>query len=248
MKFIVDADILVYQAATSVQEDIEWADGVWTSHADLDLAKRKLEDMVDDWITQAEQEWGAPDDVIHVVSDPDTDANYRKKLPHVEYKGNRKGTKRPMIWKVLREWFVKEYQAIWEPTLEGDDLCGLFYEDGDVIISQDKDMLTIPGKHYRPGKGGVTVTPQEAEKFFYSQILTGDRVDGYYGVPRCGPKTAEAWLARKEPVWDIIILAYEKGGLTAEHALANARCARILRGDDYNFDTKEVTLWVPPCR
>jgi DNA polymerase-1 len=59
------------------------------------------------------------------------------------------------------------------------------------------------------------------------------------------------WL--KEPVevhnfidlWPCIVSAYEKVGLTKADALIQARCARILRHGEYNFETKEVKLWTP---
>ena len=34
--------------------------------------------------------------------------------------------------------------------------------------------------------------------------------------------------------------------MTEEDALTNARLARILTAEDYNFDTKEPILWTPP--
>lgn len=52
-------------------------------------------------------------------------------------------------------------------------------------------------------------------------------------------------LAPYENWWHSVVSAYEKVGLTEADALVQARCARILRHGEYNFETKEVHLWTP---
>ena len=72
-------------------------------------------------------------------------------------------------------------------------------------------------------------------------------MDGYKGVPGVGAKGAEKLLTKAQgQEWEVIRGAYEKAGLTEEDALRNARLARILRPDEYNFTTKEPILWTPP--
>ena len=62
-----------------------------------------------------------------------------------------------------------------------------------IIVSDDKDMKTIPGKLYRPTTDEqLDITEQEADKHFLMQVY-GDQADGYKGV-RIGPKKAEAIL------------------------------------------------------
>ena len=62
-------------------------------------------------------------------------------------------------------------------------------------MSDDKDMLTIPAKVYRPSQDLlVDITSDEADKQFYMQTLAGDAVDGYSGIPGVGAKKAEAIL------------------------------------------------------
>ena len=46
-------------------------------------------------------------------------------------------------------------------------------------------------------------------------------------------------------IWSCIVSAYEKAGLNERDALQQARCARILRHGDFNFETQEVNLWTP---
>lgn len=45
--------------------------------------------------------------------------------------------------------------------------------------------------------------------------------------------------------WDTIVSYYNKAGLGMDEALRQARCARILRYTDYDFETQKVKLWEP---
>ncbi len=116
------------------------------------------------------------------------------------------------------------------------------YKDS-IIISEDKDMLTVPGKLYRGGEL-LTVTPEMARYQHMYQTLTGDATDGYPGCPGVGPKTAEKLLqGAPEGFWGVVVQAYEKAGLTEDDALLNARMAYILQAE--NWKDGEVKLWQP---
>jgi len=41
---LIDADILVYQAATSAEVELEWAEDEWTLHAHASPAKEQIRD------------------------------------------------------------------------------------------------------------------------------------------------------------------------------------------------------------
>tara|TARA_R100000700_G_C3130555_1_gene115965 strand:- start:592 stop:885 length:294 start_codon:yes stop_codon:yes gene_type:complete len=88
-----------------------------------------------------------------------------------------------------------------------------------------------------------TVTETLANYMHLYQTLVGDATDNYKGCPGVGPKKATEIL--EEPTWDSVVKAFEKAGLTEEDALVQARVARILRADDYNFHKEEVILWQP---
>ena len=80
------------------------------------------------------------------------------------------------------------------------------------------------------------------------QTLIGDKVDGYSGCKGIGDKTARKILGdvgknSLEKMWGLVKNSYEKMGYTEEDALRNARMARILRAEDYDFKKKEVKLW-----
>jgi 5'-3' exonuclease len=82
-----------------------------------------------------------------------------------------------------------------------------------VIVSIDKDFKQVPGLLYNPTKDEWTeVSEEEGLLFFYTQLLTGDRVDNIQGVNKIGPKTAEKILegaSTKEEMWKSCLEAYE---------------------------------------
>lgn len=73
-------------------------------------------------------------------------------------------------------------------------------------------------------------------------------------ILKSGPNKGQERVSwQKEPVevhnfidlWQCIVSAYEKEGLTEKDALTQARCARILRHGEYDFKQQKVTLWTP---
>jgi DNA polymerase-1 len=148
---------------------------------------------------------------------------------------------------------MSEYPSVSKKGLEADDVMGILstkFKGRAVIVSIDKDMKTIPGKfyHLHPDKTGTwhETSEKDADYSFLLQALMGDAVDGYGGVPGIGPKTADKLLKKHGAVWKTVEDAYIKAGLTKEDALVNARMARILRQEDWDFEKEEVRLWEPP--
>jgi DNA polymerase-1 len=126
-----------------------------------------------------------------------------------------------------------------------------------IIISQDKDMQTIPAQVWRKGDL-VHVSEDEADTYHMFQTLTGDITDGYKGCPGVGKVKAEKLLTvtdKHGPIdpetthvqwmWEQVVGAYVKAGLTEEDALRQARLARILRWSDWDNEKKQPILWSP---
>ena len=243
---LIDADILAYQIAVG-EEGVYEFNGQHVLHADLEKGCSEVENAVA-WI------------IDHVDADQaalfvtgDTVDNFRVKvLP--SYKGNRKDVRRPMILQGLKDYMKDNFRCFHEKILEADDLIGIHatmpHKGERVIYSADKDLKTVPGLHWDPEDGEVVeINHYDANAFFYEQILTGDAVDNYKGCPGIGPVKAKRILAAAaegdgDP-WPAIVDTYEAKGLTEKDALVQARCARILRHGEYNFDTQEVNLWTP---
>ena len=78
------------------------------------------------------------------------------------------------------------------------------------------------------------------------QTLAGDQTDGYGGVPGIGVKRAVALFEEYGYSWKTCVDAFAAKDLDEETALVNARLAKILTVDDYDFDAEEPRLWTPP--
>lgn len=241
MILLIDADITAYNAVASAEEEIQWDEDTWTIHTDLAIAKEKFIKNIDKYREELKV-----DEYKLCFSDTQ---NFRKSL-NPQYKGNRKGRK-PVGYSPFKQWAMETYPSFSKPNLEADDCLGILatkFKDT-IIVSMDKDLMQIPGKFYRLGVDGkgelLEVTEKQGTEFFLTQCLTGDVTDGYGGCPSIGPVKAEALFKKHGYVWKTVEDAYVKAGLTQEDALLQARMARILRADDWDFKQDRMILWTP---
>lgn len=114
------------------------------------------------------------------------------------YKENRDKVKRSDNVKLLKEYLIKKYNAIYEEGLEADDLLmDKYREDMNkyVICSIDKDILkNIEGRHLNLyNYEFVEITKEEAFDNLHIQTIIGDPVDNIpsiiKGVGPAGLKT-----------------------------------------------------------
>ncbi len=242
MILLIDADITAYSSVSRSEEEIQWDEDTWTIHTDLSRAKEHFQ-----YPLKTYQEATGEKEFKLCFSGKD---NFRKAL-NPTYKSNRKGRK-PVGYSALKEWAMETYPSMCKDTLEADDCMGILatkFKGKTIIVSMDKDMLTVPGKMYRtsPDGSGEWHDTSEKEAFykFLLQSMTGDATDGYSGIPGVGPKKAEEILKKHGAVWKTVEDAYIKAGLTKEDALLNARMARILHQEDWDFENEQVKLWLP---
>ena len=114
-----------------------------------------------------------------------------------------------------------------------------------IIVSDDKDMRTVPSRIYRPMSGEfIDVTEQDADRFFLTQCLMGDPTDGISGLKGVGEKTAAKILGTR-PHWSLVEQAYRKAGFSRDDAIQQARLVRILRWSDYDHNEERAKLWKP---
>ena len=132
------------------------------------------------------------------------------------------------------------------PELEADDAMGIYatQNPGNIVVSPDKDMKQIPGKLYNMDEN-FTITKEEGAAWHLIQCLSGDQTDGYGGVPGIGVKRAETLFNKEGYSWKTVVKAFEDKDLTENDALTNARLARILTVDDYDFAKNRPILWSP---
>ena len=237
MKLLIDADFIVYKSCAAAESEIDFGNDVILVTSDFSdaygAAKREL--------TKLENKFGSFSTMILFFSDS---VNFRKKiLP--EYKGHR-NRKKPCGYKRVINKLKEEYKVIIKPGLEADDTMGIYATryTGNMIVSPDKDMRQIPGKLYN-FDNVFTVSKEDGAKWHLIQSCAGDQTDGYSGIPGIGVKRAEALFNEHGYSWKTVVKAFKDKGLTEDDALVNARLARILTSDDYDFKAKEPILWSP---
>ena len=118
------------------------------------------------------------------------------------YKGNRKEMEKPVYYDECRQFMIDRFIAKVCQGMEADDSVAQTARDNEgsvIVASGDKDLRTVPGYQLNIGniKEGVEyVTPLQACRNLYIQMLMGDRIDnikglsGTKGKPGYGIKTA----------------------------------------------------------
>lgn len=200
---LIDADTLVYKAAQRVERPIEWENGVWTLHAWPEEGIEQFHRILDQIVEEIEA-----DEVVMVLTDYET-PNWRYDVMP-DYKSERQNSRkrRPILWLAMRRYIHEgDYEGLWDtyqwPGMEGDDVLGVLLTNPELIpgekvcVSIDKDMHTLPGRHFNydhPDHGVIELTEEEADLFHLTQAVAGDATDGYPGVPGVGMVRAERFL------------------------------------------------------
>ena len=169
--------------------------------------------------------------------------NYRKEIAkEAPYKGNRTAPK-PEHYELLREYLVKSWGFEMIEGQEADDAIGIkaysLDQEDYMIFSIDKDLDMIRGWHYNFNKDlKYEVKEEDTLRWFYKQILTGDRVDNIPGLKGIGDKKADKILAdatKERDLFERVLEAYD-GNL--ERLTEMGQLLWIRR--------KENELWQPP--
>lgn len=236
---LIDGDLYLYQACAVCEEEVDWGDDIWSLYCDISKAKDVFKARIEAFCSRL--------DTTEILVCFTSGDNFRKTVVP-DYKGNRKKTRKPVGYRALVEWAMQEFPSHSQDTLEADDIMGILQSaktKPTAIVSDDKDLKTIPGKLYRPMADELLqIKDQEADYYFLTQCLTGDATDGYSGCPKIGPKTAEKVLGN-HPSWELVAQQYLKAGLTRDDAIAQSRCARILRWCDWDESTETINMWEP---
>ena len=238
MKLLIDADFIVYKSCAAAETEIDWGDDVimvTSRFSDaMQAVRREIEKIKTKFM------WDIPE-VILFFSDS---INFRKEiLP--EYKGHR-NRKKPCGYRRVINELKKTNEVIIMPTLEADDAMGIYAtkNPGSTICSPDKDMRQIPGNLYDMDNFTL-ISATDGAKWHLVQSLAGDQTDGYSGLSGVGVKRATTLFESKGYSWKTVVDAFEEKGFTEDDALLNARLARILTVDDYDFKHKKPIPWTP---
>jgi len=247
---LIDADIDLYQITQKAQLEVQWDEATITMTCDIEAAKVVFDETIKGIVAKVDA-----DEYILCLTG---DRNFRK-TNFPEYKSNRKETRKPIGYSVLKQYAMDNHPYKIYDELEADDVMGIMATkknpDGIeyVIHSLDKDMKTIPALLWNRISNKVERTSElEANRFLYYQILIGDICDGYKGCPKIGPKKAMDVLQlctterqMREAAYKLYCKHYKDDELAKQEMIIQAGQARILRSCDFDFATKSVIIWNP---
>lgn len=252
---LVDGDVLLYQAARAAEHEDTFDTDTTVLYSRIEDAERIFYDILDTWK-------GLVPEVVSVDIAFSSSTNWRKSVLG-SYKNNRKDVRKPLCFKALHQKVKEDGRVRVHETvgLEADDVLGILSGPSSILVSVDKDFLGVPGNFLRVPMGKdkqpelFEVTPQEARFFRFTQALTGDKTDGYFGIRGIGPQKALdilrqfSHLGRQDryaipeheegAAWAKIVKAYEKAGMDPEDAWKNLCCASILDGNQNGHHTPE---------
>jgi DNA polymerase-1 len=213
---LIDADILAYQASACTEEVhyFNGADEEPAVEADLEAAIASADRRV----SEIRESLGATDVVICLTDR--SQPTFRADI-WPAYKANRKGRKPENLYKVI-DHFAASYKTYLRPRLEADDCMGILsthptlVPGEKIIVSEDKDMQSIPGLLFNPRKDTEPrkITRLAADRYHMVQTITGDATDNYPGAVGIGPSSpeVEGVMAAKtvEEMWQHALAAYQR--------------------------------------
>ena len=170
--------------------------------------------------------------------------NFRESIAvTVPYKGQRASIDKPVHLQALRDHLVNSWGFEVVDGIEADDAVGIAAyavpEDESIMVHIDKDLNQFRGWHYNyRKKEKYYVSEFEGLTAFYTQILTGDRIDNIVGLKGIGPVKAKRILAEctnENELYEAVLKAYEGD---QQRVLENAQLLWLQRSLNQT--------WTPP--
>ena len=263
---LIDADSLIYKSGFTFEDktcwnEIEMSLGIDTTadislSADLLLAKNAIDAIIQNIMFKT----GCDDYELWVTGK----GNFRYEILDT-YKGNRVNVRKPIEYQNLYNYLISRYGAKKADGVEADDMVVYLkttYPMKYTLCAIDKDVLCqTVGCHYNYGKDEfITVSEEEAIRFFWFQVLMGDGVDGYKGCKGIGKVKANKILdeaqenakqtnvSLNDAYASAVCRTYMEANETKEYLLQTCRVANMhqIRRDkgvtyvdlfDYNFES-----------
>lgn len=265
-KLLIDADLLVHRSTVVCENDVSFDERYHILWSDADNAWNILLDTLHDLL-----ELSNTSDAVFIFSDPKN--NFRKSLGTGNYKSNRASSRKPLAYWDVVDRCKEQFEHDTAPNIEADDLLGIKMSeapDDYILWSLDKDLKQVAGLHLQDDEV-VRISEEQAEDFFWYQVLAGDKVDGYDGCQGIGMETAKKIVhsgqkvlpylhtfksgTRKDQtetrwkqvpcdnIFEVAQSYYYKAGMSTTELLYNAQMANILNNNEYK-DNKPI-LWMP---
>ena len=192
---LIDADVIVYRVAFASEEETE------------EICFARAKELIFEIVYT---ELNCDDYKAYLTGAGNFRYMVAKTAP---YKGNRKDIARPKHYEALRAYLQRLGAEVIEGQ-EADDAIATKATEGNYwIVSIDKDFDQVPGWHYNfVKKEKYYVTEEQGIRSFYTQILTGDRVDNIIGLKGIGPVKAEKILQdckTEREHYDACVKAYD---------------------------------------
>lgn len=204
---LIDGDILLYKVARQVEQEVLFNDEK-EIYINIEYAAQKIAEHLKEIVLETGYY-----ELVICLSDA---KNFRKRL-FPTYKSNRKNVEKPKALPILRNLCLENLKTMVGDELEADDVMGVVATTEPeiyAIYSQDKDLKNIPVKQWDFNlKKFITPTVLQATRSYYTQILTGDTVDGYKGLPKVGKVKAGKALAdctSEQEMFNIVRSMYEE--------------------------------------
>lgn len=213
---LVDADVLVYQAAFGAQKTrYRWKGKTFEDHKSMkdEIARQELDFKEQEWESFVEY---LDESVVNIIAERRIKdiitrckcdnlryfltgpGNYREEIATIKpYKGNRVADK-PVHYDYAKQLFLDKYAAELHQGQEADDAMGIAQataiqsgQDDTIIATIDKDLNIVPGWHFDWNKDLLyRVGRHDGLRYFHMQMLAGDATDNIPGIKRMGMKTA----------------------------------------------------------
>lgn len=168
--------------------------------------------------------------------------NFRTDL-YPEYKQNRSAVGRPIHEEQMREYMLSYWDTELVYNEEADDKVSYLHiasPDDTCILGVDKDLWNTPGHHWNYGKGEYSfLTLEEADRNFWTQMITGDSSDNIPGLPGFGPAKAKKVIdmVPHSMLDDTVYRLYQSEGFDDSYFLLQGRLLWLRR--------KPQELWTP---
>lgn len=229
---IIDGDMIAYRCAASCEEE------------PLDIALERADSLIERIL----YETGSGAQEMYLTGSN----NFRYDINPL-YKADRKDKPRPKWLQDVREHLVVGWGARVSDGNEADDEMGISQCQGDgntVIVTNDKDLLMIPGHHFNPVTGEHRViSPHQGMQNFYFQMIMGDTSDNIFGfdgkkrskVPKFLEPTIALLMDCKDEreMYEFVLNLYDEANPYETQFYMNADCLWIQRknGDKWQEPT-----------
>lgn len=226
MKALIDADSLVYAIGFSSQE-IEEPLAKWRMDETVNTILQDLgADTYEGWLTGK--------------------GNYRNDIAvTAPYKGQRVAPK-PEHYAALRSHLQKKWKFHMTEGIEADDAVAIaayaVSEDETIMVHIDKDLNQLRGWHYNyRNKEKYHVTEEEGLHAFYTQILTGDRIDNIIGIKGIGPVKAKRILEKCKTETEMYLACLEAYEGNENRVLENGKLLWLQRFSNQQWTTPQLS-------